>query len=247
MWARQERGHDRGHPEGTQEMDNERQNFLEQFAERVEMGIERNWANSIEQKQIVASEEAQQIVANVLKHQLLSNTLKSTDLGMKVLHGLLALEEVFPALAPSENDIDLAIARAKDDYTTFQALRVLIVLGFPQNFVVLRAWERALKADLLTEPPVPKGPSVFRDAQRNMLIISQIKQLEQLNFKPTRSEKKNKALVSGCDIVSRAMGDIGRGMPYSTIETIWKNRDKIPRPKTLAVLLSQATVGDLED
>lgn len=219
---------------------------LELFADRLEMGIERKWADMIGPNETIAPEKARQLVANVLRQQLLEIQLKSTDRGTKAYHGLLALEEVFPNIAPNEHEVDLAIARANHDYATFQALRILVVLGFPDRFVALRHWDTALKADLLTEPPIPKGPSVFRDAQRNMIIISQIEQLKQVRFRPTRSEKKDKALTSGCDIVSGAMTDVGRAMSYSAVESIWKNREKLPQPKTLGELLVQAATGTIE-
>lgn len=217
-----------------------------QIADRVKMKNARRWADTLDPNETVTSEKAQHIVANILRQQLIDVKVKSADTGAKILHGFLALEDVFPSVTPNEREVDIAIARANDDYPTFQALRVLVLLGYPQHFVALRAWDRALKADLLTEPRVPKGPSVFRDAQRNMIIISQIKQLERLNFKPTRSEKKDKALISGCDIVSDAMADINRSMSYSAVETIWKNRDKLPQPETLANMLIQALVSALE-
>lgn len=246
MWARQESGHDRGRTEGTQQMDNECLKFLGLLADRVEMGIERNWADRIGPNETIAPEKAQQLVANILRQQLVDTQLKSTDRGVKAFYGLLALQDVFPNIPPNEHEVDHAIARANQDYVAFQALRMLLVLGYSKSFGALQAWDRALKADLLTEPPAPKGPSALRDAQRNMVIISQIKQLERLRFKPTRSEKKNKVLISGCDIVSGAMADIDRAMSYSTVETIWKNRGKLPQPKALANMLIQALGGALE-
>tara|TARA_R110002051_G_scaffold320982_1_gene407466 strand:+ start:1640 stop:2350 length:711 start_codon:yes stop_codon:yes gene_type:complete len=227
-------------------MNNERMKFLGLFADRVEMRIELDWADTIGPNETIAPEKARQLVANVLRQQLVDTQLKSSDSGMKAFYGLMALEVVFPGIAPNAREVDLVIARANEDYVAFQALRMLVVLGYPKSFVALQAWDRDLKADLLTEPPAPKGPSVLRDAQRNMIIISQIKQLERLRFKPMRSEKKNKSPISGCDIVSGAMADIDRAMSYSTVETIWKNRDKIPQPKTLANMLIQGLVGSLE-
>jgi hypothetical protein len=224
-------------------VDDEKLNFLKLFADRAEMGIERKWANSIDPNEAMTPEKAQQIVATVLREQLIDKPLKSKDPGAKVLHGLLAIDEVFHTLQPSESEIDLVIARAGEDYTAFQALRMLVVLGFPQHFVALRKWDMALKTDLLTEPPAPKGPSIFRDAQRNMVVISQIQQLELLKFNPTRGEKKNKAFNSGCDIVSRAMADVGRALGYGAVESIWKKRDKLPAPQTLASMIVQALVG----
>jgi hypothetical protein len=224
-------------------VDDEKLNFLKLFAERAEMGNEREWANNIDPNESIAPEKAQQIVATILRKQLIDTPLKSTDRGAKALHGLLAIEEVFHTLQPPESEINLVIAKADEDYTSFQALRTLVTLGFPQHFVALRKWDMALKQDLLTEPPAPKGPSVFRDAQRNMVVISQIQQLELLKFEPTRGEKKNKALNSGCDIVSRAMADVGRALSYSAIESIWKNRNKLPTPHAIAGMLVQAIKG----
>jgi hypothetical protein len=243
MWARQESGHDRSRTEGTQQMDNELLKLQRLFADRLEMGIERDWADRIGPNETIAPEKARQLVADVLRQQLIDTQPKSTDPGMKASYGLLALEDVFPGIAPNEHEVDLAIARANDDYVAFQALRMLVVLGYSKSLGALQAWDRALKADLLTEPPAPKGPSVLRDVQRNMVIVSQIEQLERLRFKPTRGAKQNKALSSGCDIVSGAMEDIGRAISYSTVETIWKNRDKIPQPKTIGNMLIQTLFG----
>ncbi len=224
-------------------MDDDRMNFLKLVADRGELGIERNWAQNIDPNGIVTPEKAQRIVATILSKQLINTPLKSTDRGAKVLHGLLAIEEVFHTLQPSESEIDLVIAKSENDYTAFQSLRMLVTLGFPQHFVALRKWNTALKADLLTEPPAPKGTSVFRDAQRNMVIISQIQQLKLLKIDPYRTEMKNKAFNSGCDIVSRALADVGRARSYYAVESIWKNRNKFPTPQTLASMLVQAIVG----
>jgi len=70
-----------------------------------------------------------------------------------------------------------------------------------------------------------------------MVVISQIQQLELLKFNPTRGEKKNKAFNSGCDIVSRAMADVGRALSSGAAESIWKKRDKLPTPQTLANMI----------
>jgi len=227
-------------------LDDERLKFLELSTNRLEKGIQRNWANSIDPNEAIAPEKAQQIVATILREQLIDMPRKSTELGMKAFHGMLMLQELFPTLEPSDSEIALAIARAKDDYSTFQALRMLVVLGFAEHFVALRGWNRDVMADLVTEPPAPKGPSVFRDTHRNMIVISQIQQLELLKFKPMRSDKKNDAPISGCDIVAGAMTDVGRAMSYSAVESIWKNRNQLSPPQILARMLKQAIVGGVE-
>lgn len=221
--------------------------LLSLLADWLQLRNRLEWAHRIPPDEKMGHEEARKIVAEVLKKVLFDTPKKSADLGMKTLHGLLSLEKVFPGIKPSEAEIDLAIAKSKADYTTFQALRMLVVLGYPQQFAALRAWERALKADLLVEPPAPKGPSVYRDTHRNMALVSQLRQLEQLNFKPTRSEKKSKFFISGCDIVAGAMKDVGHAMSYSTVETIWKNRNTAPAPNILASMLKQAILADIQD
>ncbi|TCP41350.1 hypothetical protein EV662_10596 [Rhodovulum marinum] len=167
---------------------------------------------------------------------------------MSIHIGMLELQGVFPSLPspPSEAEVVDAIERSSTDYKTFQALRLSARLGFSDQYPALKAWERDLISGLVNEPPLPKGPSNARDAQRNMLIVSQIRQLDVAGFKPMRNEATS-ARTSGCDIVADVMTDLGNPMTYSAVEAVWKNRDKAPQPKFLADLLVEGVLRKLPD
>ena len=97
--------------------------LLSLLADRLLLRNKLEWAHRIPSDEKIGHEEARKIVAEVLKKVLIDTPKRSADLGMKTFHGLLALEKVFPGINPSETEIDLAIAKSKADYTTFQALR----------------------------------------------------------------------------------------------------------------------------
>jgi hypothetical protein len=217
--------------------------FLRLLADRAAMANERARGQAAAEHDGISPEEAKQLVTDALRRQLVGKQLKSSDRGMKVLVGLLSLDEVFPSFPPSETEINRAIERSNVDYATFQAVRMLVVLGFPESFASLRSWRRSLMAGILTEPPLPKGPSRFRDAQRNMILISQIHELEKLGFSPTRGAKKNGVYTSGCDIVAAAVSGVCQIMTYEAIEAVWKSRSVLIKPEILALMLQEAITG----
>ncbi|UYV37392.1 hypothetical protein N4R57_21020 [Rhodobacteraceae bacterium D3-12] len=215
-------------------MSNNEIDALKLLEQALQRGNDRNWSERTGSQELT-KEEATKFVAKVLSEQL-TQTLGSKDPGSNIMRGLLVLQDVFKTLPPSEEDIVRTIECSQHDYHAFWALRFLATLKIAPNSTALQRWQSSFLSGAINEPPLPKGPYRDRDAHRNMLIVSQIKQLEQIGFRPTRNDASTHQ-NSGCDIVADALQSLGKGMSYSAVERVWKERDKLPQPKYIADLL----------
>lgn len=231
-------------------MQGSKREFLDLLLGRLEAGSARNWNEQNTSTELTAN-EAREKVAELFRTQLFDG-VGAKDPGAKTFAGMLSLQTAFPSLPrpPSDDEILHAIERSKTDYYAFQALRILARLQIAPQSAALKTWEQNVLLGLIDEPPLPKGPSAFRDAHRNMLIISQIEQLEHAGFKPTRNKQRNvdsEAHESGCDIVADSLSSLGQGMSYAAVERVWKNREKQPRLDILATLITHAILSIATD
>ena len=227
-------------------MSDQQPDLLELIAQRIGAKDDRAWAERLDGAELTR-QEAVGKVTEILREQLVRLSGGSKSLGMNGFLGLLWVEEAFPSLPslPTKDEVEIAIEQSNTDYKTFQALRILARLEYSEIYPALKTWEKDLISGLKIEPRMPKGPSTFRDAQRNMLLVSQVRQLRIAGFKPTRNEVTS-SHTSGCDIVAEAMTEIGHTMTYAAVEAVWKKRDTIiPRPKLLVALLQKSVLGAL--
>lgn len=226
-------------------MDRTKLEFFNLLLARLEAASERRWYETRLSPELTA-QEAQGKVSEVFKNQLLEGISPKSP-GGNVVIGLCDLQMVFPSLPPSEDEVIDAITRSQDEYYVFQALRLLARLKIAPDSKALKTWERNLLSGLISEPPLPKGPSPYRDAHRNMLIVSQIEQLQMAGFKPMRNMQRSvngTTVPSGCDIVAEALASVGRAMmTYQAVALVWKKRKEQPKPEYLAELMTQATLG----
>lgn len=223
-------------------MDESKTTFIELLNSALSRAAERTWSTETEQVTLTA-DDAIGAVAQVFENQLVGQMTAKTQ-GAEFFVGVLSLEHVFSSIPPTENEILHAIDRSSDDYYTFQALRILARLRIPPDSVALKRWSDDLISGVVKEPSLPKGPSACRDAHRNMLIVSQLKELNRAGFGPTRNAQRSSDSLtgsSGCDIVAVALGRIGHAMSYEAVERVWKKRDKQPKPEHFAKLLLKAT------
>ena len=231
-------------------MDEAKREVLDLLQDRLKRSLARKWNEHDASSELTAN-EAREKVTELFRDQL-TDGIGAKDPGGNAFAGLLSLQTAFPSLPrpPSDDEILHAIERSKADYYAFQALRILAHLQIAPRSAALKTWEQNALLGLICEPPFPKGPSPFRDAHRNMLIISQIEQLEHAGFKPTRNKQQNvdsEAHESGCDIVADSLSSLGQGMSYAAVERVWKNREKQPRLDILATLITHAILSIASD
>lgn len=218
--------------------------FLELLQSSLKRASERDWNKRFTKPDLTA-EDVVEDVTSILKSQL-ENGIGAKSYGVEVVSGLFSLQVVFSSIPPSEDEIVHAIDRSKYDYYTFQALRVLARLEVSLASDSLKTWKNDFLSGLIKEPPLPKGPFLYRDAHRNMLIISQIKQLERAGFAPTRNIQRgphSDAHASGCDIVAAALSRAGHAISYEAVERIWKKREEQPQAEYIRDLIFEAIIG----
>jgi hypothetical protein len=218
-------------------MDTGKKIFLEAIAQSLEKQERREWAHKQIRTPLHASEAQQKVVA-ALKGQLQPKP-SSKDVSAKLYEGLLSLDTYFENIPPTENQIQTVIEKSQSDYRAFQALRAFAFLKVSPNSPTIKNWQDSLQLGLLTEPKMPRGPSPFGNAHRNMLIISQIKQLEALGWDPTQNNA-TKGNNSGCGIVAAAMSELGHTMTYEAVENVWKKRNEFVKLAYLKTLTEHA-------
>lgn len=207
--------------------------LLTAFEAAVNRFRERNW---VLQTPNVTHEQALAQVKQTLEEQLLDREVLNSNKAM-FLRGAIAIETVFDPIPPSEETIKAAMKHALDDYDTFLAIRNLAVLGYGSQSPALRRFQTQFMGNIIQEPKKTRGPSISRDLHRNMIFASQIEQLKNIGINPTRSSA-TKAEESGCDLIVRAMGELGEHISYPMVERIWKSREKRPKLSFLSELLS---------
>ncbi len=197
--------------------------------------IQRKWA---ERSPKISREEALAQVKQTLSEQLFNRDLLNSKEAI-FLRGSIAIEEVFDPIPPSEETIEAAIEGALDDYETFLAIRTLVVLGYDHQSPALKRFKILFLAGMIQEPKGKPGPSIVRDIHRNMIIASQVQQLECLGIYPTRNSA-TETKHSGCDLVALALSELDEHIEYSKVERIWKKRGQRPNLSILYDLLSPA-------
>lgn len=155
--------------------------------------------------------------------------IASDDPGQALTLGLYYCNEVFGTLTPTKLQVEAAIKDAQDNYGIFCALRLLGQVVVAGIYPSLDDWKSSLFLELALVPPRPKGQPKFKLAQRDAIMVSQIRQLEGIGFSPTRNRDSKRANdISACDVVAKATERVS-GLPmmsYAGVERVWKKRHK---------------------
>lgn len=218
--------------------------ILNQIADAIVRKDQRNWAGNPQETRM-AVDSAVAKVAEVLRDQWRSSPAPD-DLGYEFYTGLLSVDFYFTDFPPREEELDMAIQQAENDYYAFLTLRFLISLGVPDSLPSLRLWGRKVAAGTVRQPQRPKGPTKFANIWRDHLLLGQINNLKAAGFLPTRNAATG-AEESACDIVSKATHQIGegRGMTYTAVEGIWRRQERLIRLITLPRCLAEFLASTL--
>ena len=165
--------------------------------------------------------------------QVLEEHLNQSDTGdgqgQALVSGLFYCNEIFGTIAPSRQQVEAAIEVAQDDYGSFCALNLLLQISAPGIYPILDDWKSSLFLELVSVPPRPRGRSKLVLAQRDAIMVGQVRQLERIGFRPTRNSGSRRTNeMSGCDVVAKAT-QLVHGLPalsYDAVERVWKMRNK---------------------
>ena len=181
-------------------------------------------------------------IAAVFEEQL-TKVLEPGDPGEEFFESTIAWDDYFSSATPSETEVAKIIDLAKKDYYAYIVVRLasrFIPVGV---FKQLDDWRQQEYLGILVKPPTHSGQRRYKNAQRDMLIVGQIKRLQQAGINPTRDPYK-KDRNSGCDLVADAISRVpGRGMSYAAVERVWKRRNSLPVPRHLGAQLLSAIIA----
>lgn len=139
--------------------------------------------------------------------------------------------EVFPTIMRSEDSeltikrVEQLIADSETDSYSFQQLEYMALNPtFLLHFPALSAWQKNVYLGA-AKRPVRRGPHINANYYRNAAICSAIEKLHALNIDPYRGDASPG--ISGCDIVSEALGKSGQNLSYSGVEKVWEKRAEL--------------------
>lgn len=124
-----------------------------------------------------------------------------------------------------EEDISELMILAETDWFAYRVL--LLVNAFTptiMQFDSLRAWSRQEFLGLNKTPKKPRGKSLVVNVYRDVLVIKLIRQLEEIGFLPTRGRVSSP--VSACDVIKKALENLGTHIAYTSVEKIWEKRNE---------------------
>lgn len=196
----------------------------------------RGWSSRYD-GQRVARNTAVEIVEKVLKEQI-SEPLPTAGPGIDFVLGQLCFYEYFSANPPSEAELVETLRLSEVDYYADLAVKLLQMLSIGSPTSALNEWEKRRYLGETTAPDKPPGPGRHKNLHRDNLLTGQIRELQNLGFKPTRSEATSDR-NSGCDIVVDALQNNGLAMSYAAIEAIWKKAKNKPDLSLLAALWTE--------
>lgn len=186
--------------------------------------LQRNWSSQVLGQQI-SREDAVKVVAAIFLDQL-QEQVSLEGIGGDFALSVMCFGKFFPNNPPTESELARVLEEAKTDYYAHLAVTLLVMLNRENPPRQLKTWEQELYLGLIAAPPKPRGPSLYQNAHRDMLIVGQIKQLQAVGWLPTRNEAVN-TQNSGCDVVREALAIAGVHLSYGAIESVWKKRGSI--------------------
>ena len=166
--------------------------------------------------------------------------------GQAVYLGLLCCSQIFGTISPTREQVSAAVLTSGHDYDAFCALRLLSQITPDGTYPDLDSWKTRLFLGIVATPERPKGRQKFDLRHRDILIASQVQQLEVVGFRPTRNSGAKRDR-SGCDVVATATHrlDGHRAMTYVAVEGVWKRRGSVPL-KGVANEFMQGYLDDIE-
>lgn len=218
--------------------------FLTSMADAIDRAMKKKWSSSLD-GEILSRSDALARVAEIFSEQL-RDPASAHHSSSNFFDGLLNFGEYFTTLAPAEAEIKCVIDLATSDYYAFQSLALLGQIDAQST--TLKNWKQQCYLGLLAPPRRPSGPGPSKYLHRDNLLISQIRQLQQVGFLATRN-KETEEHNSGCDLVVEALALCGVHMSYDAVAAVWKNRDNLKRLTLIARAFQQAlaTALDLDE
>lgn len=122
-------------------------------------------------------------------------------------------------------DISELMVLAETDWFAYRVLLLVNALT-PSEMQVdnLRTWSKREFLGLNKTPKKPRGTSSVVNIHRDVLVTKLIGQLEEIGFSPMRGRESPP--FSGCDVVQKALENIGIHIGYTSVEKIWQKRNE---------------------
>jgi len=160
----------------------------------------------------------------------IKNPPKPGSSGTPFYEGFAAAQEYLSAHGAWNRAAFIAmIEDSRENYWSHLALAAAAAITHDKSAMPeLMNWERDYLAKLIDIPTRPAGKSPYANLHRDQIIVSELERLQKVGFKPTRNKSEGSSKNSGCDVIVKALANIGEARGYDAVASIWQNKNKAP-------------------